>query len=140
MDLGSTEDQARESHGNCAVKTRGYASAARLSGEPSVSANAETVRVQSGPETEERDALERAWQEPRGLIGWFSVTTHQTLGKRYIVTAFIFLLIGGIEALLMRLQLSRPENTLLGPGRYNQIFTMHGTTMMFLFAVPVMEG
>src|SRR5438270_10228539 len=91
-------------------------------------------------ENAEREAIDRTWRDERGLLGWLSVTTHQTIGKRYIVTAFMFLLLGGLEALLMRLQLASPENTFLGPARYNQIFTIHGTTMMFLFAVPVMEG
>ena len=100
-----------------------------------------TIQLPVSPnETDERAALRMAWQEPGGIRGWFSVITHHALGKRYIVTAFIFLLLGGIEALLMRIQLSRPDNTFLGPERYNQIFTTHGTTMMFLFAVPVMEG
>src|SRR5436305_3327612 len=84
--------------------------------------------------------LDKVWQNRAGLTGWLSATTHQAIGMRYIVTAFLFLLAGGVEALLMRLQLASPDNTLLGPTRYNQIFTMHGTTMMFLFAVPVMEG
>ncbi len=84
--------------------------------------------------------LENSWRHPRGIAGWFSFTTHQAIGTRYIVTAFIFLLAGGIEALLMRFQLAVPNNTFLGPDRYNEIFTTHGTTMMFLFAVPVMEG
>ncbi len=91
-------------------------------------------------EISERDQLDRVWRNKRGITGWLSVTTHQQIGMRYIVTAFIFLLLGGIEALVMRLQLAVPDNTLLGSSRYNQIFTMHGTTMMFLFAVPVMEG
>jgi cytochrome c oxidase subunit I len=56
------------------------------------------------------------------------------------VTAFIMLLAGGVEALMMRTQLMRSNNSYLGPERYNQLFTTHGTTMMFLFAVPVMEG
>src|SRR3954462_14366366 len=59
---------------------------------------------------------------------------------RYIVTAFIMLLAGGVEALLMRTQLARPNNGFLSPDKYNQIFTTHGTTMMFLFAVTMMEG
>src|SRR4051812_8395768 len=59
---------------------------------------------------------------------------------RYIVTAFIFFILGGIEALLMRLQLAHPESHILNPDQYNQIFTVHGSTMMFLFAVPIMEG
>ena len=84
--------------------------------------------------------LEQTWGDGTGVRGWFSVVDHKVIGKRYIVTAFIFLLLGGIEALLIRMQLSRPGNHLLSPDLYNQIFTMHGTTMMFLFAVPVMEG
>jgi len=88
----------------------------------------------------DRAALARTWANAKGLLGWLSVTTHQAIGRRYIVTAFVFLLLGGIEALMMRIQLAKPENTFLAPARYNQIFTMHGTTMMFLFAVPVMEG
>lgn len=93
-------------------------------------------------EQRERDLadIERSWRHPGGIIGWFSYTTHQAIGMRYIVTAFIFLLAGGIEALLMRLQLARPNNTFLGPDAYNQMFSTHGTTMMFLFAVPMMEG
>jgi len=86
------------------------------------------------------DALRQTWSSKPGLLGWLSSVNHQEIGRRYILTAFIFLLIGGIEALLMRLQLAKPENTFLSAGNYNQIFTLHGTTMMFLFAVPVMEG
>ena len=65
---------------------------------------------------------------------------HKSIALRYIITAFVFFLLGGIEAAMMRAQLARPENTLLGPDAYNQFFTMHGTTMMFLFAVPIMEA
>src|ERR687884_576906 len=88
----------------------------------------------------EREELERTWHSIPGLWGWLSNTNHKDIAMRYIITAFIFFLLGGIEAALMRLQLSRPENNLLGPDLYNQIFTTHGTTMMFLFAVPIMEG
>jgi cytochrome c oxidase subunit 1 len=84
--------------------------------------------------------LERTWAEPPGLYGWFSHVDHKSIGRRYLVTAFGFFLIAGVLAALMRLQLSRPDNTFLGPDLYNQIFTTHGTTMMFLFAVPVMQG
>ena len=86
------------------------------------------------------DVLRRTWSSRPGLLGWLSEINHKAIGRRYILTAFIFLLLGGIEALLMRLQLAKPENTFLAAARYNQIFTLHGTTMMFLFAVPVMEG
>jgi cytochrome c oxidase subunit I+III len=84
--------------------------------------------------------LERTWAEPPGFFGWFTHVDHKSIGKRYIVTAFGFFALAGILAALMRLQLSRPDNTVLGPDLYNQIFTTHGTTMMFLFAVPVMQG
>ena len=99
---------------------------------PLVNPPIETAAVKAG--------LERAWRPGRGLLGWLSITTHQAIGMRYIATAFVFLLIGGIEALVMRFQLASANNTLLGPERYNQFFTTHGTTMMFLFAVPMMEG
>ncbi|HEX8089205.1 MAG TPA: cytochrome c oxidase subunit I [Blastocatellia bacterium] len=89
---------------------------------------------------QERRQLERTWQPPRGISGWFSTVNHKTIGKRFIITAFVFFLLGGIEAVLMRIQLARPENRFLGPDLYDQVFTMHGTTMMFLFAVPVMEA
>ena len=88
----------------------------------------------------ERRELEQSWSNRRGLLGSFSVVTHQQIGLRYIVTAFVFLLAGGVEAALMRIQLAKADNTFLSPDKYNQIFSVHGTTMMFLFAVPMMEG
>jgi cytochrome c oxidase subunit I+III len=80
--------------------------------------------------------MERTWHERPGLWGWLTTTDHKRIGVRYIITAFVFFLLGGLEAFAMRLQLARPENRLLDPDQYNQIFTMHGTTMMFLFGVP----
>jgi cytochrome c oxidase subunit 1 len=93
-------------------------------------------------EAEERELreLERTWARPRGLVGWFTDTDHKIVALRYVVTAFIFFLLGGIEAALMRIQLTRPENHFLNPDLYNQVFTVHGTTMMFLFAVPIMTA
>ena len=84
--------------------------------------------------------LTRTWQTPSGLIGALSTVDHKIIGRRYIITAFVFLLLGGLLAMLMRLQLARPENRVLTPDLYDQIFTIHGTNMMFLFAVPVMEA
>ncbi|TCL65863.1 cytochrome c oxidase subunit I [Rhizobium sp. BK251] len=84
--------------------------------------------------------LSATWSTPRGLWGALSTVDHKIIGRRYIVTAFVFLALGGILAMAMRLQLSEPEARFIGPDRYNQIFTMHGTNMMFLFAVPVMEA
>jgi cytochrome c oxidase subunit I len=85
-------------------------------------------------------ALHRVWDTPRGLWGALSTVDHKVIGRRYIATAFVFLAFGGVLALLMRWQLARPESRLLTPDLYNQIFTVHGTNMMFLFAVPVMEA
>ncbi len=85
-------------------------------------------------------SLARTWSTPRGIWGTLTSVDHKTIGRRYIATAFVFLACGGVLALLMRLQLSRAENRLIGPDRYDQIFTMHGVNMMFLFAVPVMEA
>jgi cytochrome c oxidase subunit 1 len=84
--------------------------------------------------------LDRTWGRPPGIIGWLSTVDHKEIGRRYIVTALIFLALGGALAAVMRLQLAVPDNNLVGAARYNEIFTMHGSTMMFLFAVPVMEG
>jgi cytochrome c oxidase subunit I+III len=88
----------------------------------------------------ERAMLESTWGRKPGPWGFLTSTNHKDIGLRFIVTAFIFFLLAGVLALLMRLQLALPGNTIFGPDRYNQIFTTHGSTMMFLFAVPVMEG
>ena len=84
--------------------------------------------------------LAETWKTPDGLWGFLVTVDHKIIGRRYILTAFIFLALGGVLAALMRLQLAQPEARFIGPDRYNQIFTMHGATMMFLFAVPVMEA
>ena len=84
--------------------------------------------------------LDRAWRDPPTLKGWICTLDHKAIGRRFIVTALLFFFAGGVLGGLMRHQLSEPGKTLVGPDLYNQVFTMHGTTMMFLFAVPVMQG
>jgi cytochrome c oxidase subunit 1 len=96
--------------------------------------------VLTDDEVRKASELDRAWSSPPGFISWLKTTSHVSIGKRYIVSAFIFFLLGGLEAGVMRLQLSRPENSWIGPDVYNMFFTMHGTTMMFLFAVPMMTA
>jgi cytochrome c oxidase subunit I+III len=82
----------------------------------------------------------RVWSEPPGLIGWLREINNIPIATRYMATAFLFFLAGGIQALLLRVQLGTPENTFLDARTYNQIFTMHGTTMMFLFVIPFIEA
>ena len=84
--------------------------------------------------------LTRLWETPPTLRGWFATVDHKDLGIRYLVTAFGFLIIGGLEALLMRIQLTRSDMRFLSPEAYNQIFTMHGATMIFWYAAPILSG
>jgi len=84
--------------------------------------------------------LLRLWTTSPGLKGFFTSVDHKQIGIRYIVTAFIFLALGGIEALVMRLQLAGPNLSLLTPAQYNQLFSTHGMTMIFLYAAPVLSG
>jgi cytochrome c oxidase subunit I+III len=88
---------------------------------------------------EELPELERVWRTPRGLA-FFTAVNNTTIGLLYIGTALLFFILAGILGLLIRAQLAVPENTLLSASVYNQVFTMHGTVMMFLFAIPVVEA
>ncbi|TFV88419.1 cytochrome c oxidase subunit I [Oxalobacteraceae bacterium OM1] len=94
--------------------------------------------VPEGSDTARR--LAAIWETPPGLRGFFSSVDHKKIGVRYLVTAFIFLLAGGIEALALRLQLAGPDLRLLTPDQYNHLFTMHGLTMIFLYALPILSG
>ena len=86
------------------------------------------------------EKMERVWADPPGVLGWFRALQNDRIGVRIMVTAFLFFVTGGIVALLMRVQLAGAENTFLSAQRFNELFTMHGSTMMYLFAVPMMEG
>ena len=86
------------------------------------------------------ERLERVWGESPGLGSWFSTVDHKRIGMRYLYTGFFFFVAGGIESLLMRAQLAQSQLHVLAPEAYNQLFTMHGVTMMFLFATPVLSG
>lgn len=90
-------------------------------------------------DSEAQALFDRTWA-PRTGIGRLSAVNNTIVGRRFIVTGFVFFLIGGFLAVLMRTQLIVPENDFMSPELYNQLFTMHGTTMMFLFAVPIMEA
>jgi cytochrome c oxidase subunit I len=77
---------------------------------------------------------------PEGLLSWVASVDHKQIGIMYIIVALVFFVVGGLEATLMRMQLARPNNTLLSPQVYNQLFTMHGTTMVFLMGMPMLIG
>jgi cytochrome c oxidase subunit I+III len=94
----------------------------------------------AAPNETAHESMEALWSRPPGFIGWLCSTNHKDIGRRYVVTAFVFFGLAGLLAAAMRVQLAFPENHFLGPDLYNQFFTVHGTTMMFLFAVPIMEG
>ncbi len=99
-----------------------------------------TTLPNPGPRPEgEVEELRRLWSPPRGLR-FITVINNNYIGIMYVGAAFLFFVLAGILALLMRVQLAVPENDFLGPDRYNQFFTMHGTVMMFLFAVPAVEA
>ncbi|MFO7262426.1 MAG: cbb3-type cytochrome c oxidase subunit I, partial [bacterium] len=87
--------------------------------------------------TAETTALRTAPAHRSGLWSWITTVDHKRIGILYGATSLFFLLVGGLEALLIRLQLAVPDNDLIGPELYNQLFTMHGTTMVFLVGMPI---
>jgi cytochrome c oxidase subunit I len=76
----------------------------------------------------------------KGILSWLTTVDHKRIGILYLYTTFFFFLVGGIMALLVRIQLAEPQNKFLTPAQYNQIMTMHGTTMIFLWVIPVLAG
>ncbi|HWM14625.1 MAG TPA: cytochrome c oxidase subunit I [Gaiellaceae bacterium] len=85
------------------------------------------------------EALSPSWREGR-VTGWLTTVDHKRIGILYIVTAFFFFFAAGVMALLMRLQLSQAGNDIVTRNDYNQLFTIHGTAMIFLFVVPILAG
>jgi cytochrome c oxidase subunit 1 len=98
------------------------------------------IRDGAGWDSAAARALERTWSDAPGLLGFLRTNDHKRIGRRFIVTALLFFVAAGLLAAVMRVQLAVPDNHLVGPDLYDQLFTMHGTTMMFVFAVPVMQG
>jgi cytochrome c oxidase subunit 1/cytochrome c oxidase subunit I+III len=104
-----------------------------------------TTAYERAPSVAEENArlaarLHQIWETEPGLYGWLATVDHKQIGLRYIVTAFAFLLAGGIEALVFRVQLSWSNLHVLTPEQYDQFFTMHGMTMIFLYSGPVLSG
>ena len=86
------------------------------------------------------EALEATWADQPGVPGWFNTVDHKRIGVRYIYTAFGFFLASGVLALIMRVQLAVPANSVVSANAYNGLFTMHGIGMIFLFNTPVLAG
>ncbi len=96
--------------------------------------------VDERPAAAEPDPGPQPRRTPEGLVGWLSTTDHKRIGVLYMATSFVFFLVGGALALLMRTELARPGIQVVSESTYNQLFTMHGSIMMFLFAVPMAIG
>ncbi len=84
--------------------------------------------------------LTRVWSDAPGFYGWLASVNHTSIGRRFMATACFFFAVGGVLSMLIRAQLATPRGAFLDSDLYNQIFTMHGSIMMFLFAIPMLEG
>src|SRR5438105_3906668 len=89
---------------------------------------------------DESEELDEIWEDDPGIPGFLNTVDHKRIGLRYIYTSFIFFFIAGLMALVMRAQLAQPDQSIVGAEAYNQLFTAHGTTMIFLFNTPVLAG
>src|SRR5918996_427638 len=101
---------------------------------------AATAEPREQPRLDRQPAFEHIWSQPTGFVGLLRTVDNIPVARRYLATGFAFFILGGVLALLMRIQLGTPDNTFLDADTYNQIFTMHGTTMMFLFVIPFIEA
>jgi cytochrome c oxidase subunit I+III len=92
------------------------------------------------PSQRRLELLERVWTERPGILGWLTTVDHKKIGLLYFFTTLAFFGAGGVEALLMRTQLSGPEKDVVSPSTYDQLFTTHGVTMIFLAVIPMQIG
>jgi cytochrome c oxidase subunit I+III len=86
------------------------------------------------------ERLEQIWQSRPGVLGWLTTTDHKRIGLLYFWTTLVFFAAGGAEALLMRTQLAQPNENIVSPNTYDELFTMHGLTMIFFFIIPMTTG
>src|SRR5207249_1270406 len=127
-------DQARRAHARLRIAAGGEAACSRhLPGGAALMAVGTVAR-------ERVERLDRIWQERPGLTGWLTTTDHKRIGILYLVTSLAFFAAGGAEALVMRTQLAEANQRVVGPGTYDQLMTMHGITMIFLFVIPLSIG
>ncbi|HET8613161.1 MAG TPA: cbb3-type cytochrome c oxidase subunit I [Sphingomonas sp.] len=92
------------------------------------------------PDASRSQRLAAAWADPPGLWGFLTTVDHKRIAARYIVTTLLLLFLAGMVALDMRIQLIQPDMKRMGPQMYNEAFSLHGSTMLFLVSVPVMEA
>src|SRR5690242_8426502 len=83
---------------------------------------------------------EKAVAEPRGIATWITTVDHKRIGIMYIVTSFLFFGLGGLLALIIRSELALPGQQIIDAEQYQRVFTMHGTTMVFFFVIPMLTG
>jgi len=91
----------------------------------------------------ERPRTERLgliWEERPGILGWLTTVDHKRIGLLYLFTTMAFFLAGGVEALLVRTQLAQPNEHVVSPGTFNELFTTHGVTMIFFAVIPMQIG
>ena len=100
-------------------------------------ASVQPAAVATGDRTER---LARIWQGRPGALGWLTTTDHKKIGLLYFWATLVFFAAGGAEALVMRTQLATSNNDLVSPSTYNELFTMHGVTMIFFFIIPMTTG
>src|SRR6266480_1631942 len=86
------------------------------------------------------DRLERMWESRPGVLGWLTTTDHKRIGLLYFWTTLVLFGAGGVEALIMRTQLAAPDENVVSPSTYDELFSMHGITMIFFFIIPMTTG
>jgi cytochrome c oxidase subunit I len=91
-------------------------------------------------EQEATELLEQVWLERPGVLGWLTTVDHKRIGLLYFWTTLVFFGAGGVEALLVRTQLARPNEHVVSPSLFEELFTTHGVTMIFLFVIPMAIG
>ncbi|WP_405646098.1 cytochrome c oxidase subunit I [Streptomyces uncialis] len=101
---------------------------------------AEGPRSPGAPESDEAAGKDRAARRGRLVVDWLTTTDHKKIGHLYLITSFVFFLIAGLMAMVMRAELARPGTQLVSNEQFNQLFTLHGTIMLLLFATPTFAG
>ncbi|HEY1367432.1 MAG TPA: cbb3-type cytochrome c oxidase subunit I [Gaiellaceae bacterium] len=96
--------------------------------------------VSPAPVQDRLDRLGRLWEGRPGLLGWITTTDHKRVGLLYFWTTLVFFGAGGVEAMLIRTQLAQPNERVVSPGTFDELFTMHGLTMIFFFIIPMTTG